>query len=132
MGSTGIANKRGLILSEGSAKAGIVMVIGENVVNMRGYDKRITDQPCLKERILKYFEHLDGDYGGVVIQQNVEDANYELWNKLYSDKDLDEYIEQELIGFEIKAGQGAKPGLGGEVKVKKRSSIKAQRQVLLP
>ena len=72
MGSTDIANKRGLILSEGSARAGIIQVIEENVVNMRGYDKRTIDQPCLKERILKYFEHLDDDYGGVVIQQNVE------------------------------------------------------------
>lgn len=52
LGSTDIANKRSLILSEGAARAGISMVIGENVVNMRGYDKRIGNQPCLKERIL--------------------------------------------------------------------------------
>ncbi|MCD6164602.1 MAG: hypothetical protein J7J30_04125 [Candidatus Odinarchaeota archaeon] len=104
MGSTDVANKRGLILSEGSARAGIIQVIGENVINMRGYDKRISGQPCLKERILKYLEHVNDDCGGVLIQQNVEDANAELWNKIYSDKDLDEYIDRGLIGFEIKGG----------------------------
>jgi len=132
MGSTDIANRRGLILSEGTAKAGIIQVIGENVVNMRGYDRRTTNQPCLKERILKYFEHLNEDYGGLVIQQNVEDANYELWNKIYSDKDLDEYIERGLIGFEIKAGQGAKPGLGEEVKVKRNLALKLKHIFFFP
>ncbi len=61
-------------------------MIGENVVNMRGYDCRLTDQPYLRERILKYLKHVEEDYGGVVVQQNVEDVNYELWNKIYSDK----------------------------------------------
>ncbi|MEM3326932.1 MAG: glutamate synthase-related protein, partial [Thermoproteus sp.] len=41
----------------------------------------------------------------------------ELWNRVYSDKDVEAYIEEGKIGFEIKVGQGAKPGLGGVIKI---------------
>ena len=42
LGLTDVPNKRSFVLSEGVARAGIPMAIGENVVNMRGYDRRST------------------------------------------------------------------------------------------
>lgn len=124
MGSTGVANRRGLVLAEGAARVGIVMVIGENVVPVRGYDKRTTDQPSLKERMLAYLENVVDGHGGLVIQQNVEDANLEVWDRIYSDPDFDEYIRRGLVGFEVKAGQGAKPGSGGEIRVDRDTALK--------
>jgi hypothetical protein len=50
----------------------------------------------------------------------VEDAYDELWNRVYSDRDVEPYLEEGRIGFEIKIGQGAKPGLGGVVKIPKK------------
>jgi glutamate synthase domain-containing protein 2 len=66
------------------------------------------------ERVLTYVESMRDDVGGVVIQQNKEDAYNELWNRVYSDQRLDEHIQEGRIAFEIKGGQGAKAGLGGE------------------
>lgn len=132
MGSTGVSNRRGLDISKGSAKAGIVNVIGENVVTVRGYDRRLSDQPCFKERALAYLENIEDGYGGLVIQQNVEDANFELWKRVYSDPDFDQYIQEGLIGFEIKGGQGAKPGLGGEIRVSKEVAKKLMTKFYFP
>lgn len=131
MGSTDIANKPGLALAEGAAKSGIIHVIGENVINMRGYDKRSTNQPCLKERMLAFLSNCE-DCGGLVIQANVEDANSWLFGQIYSDKDLDPYIDDGLIGFEIKCGQGAKPGLGGEVKVDRQMALRLVDKYFFP
>lgn len=124
MGSTGVANRRGLALSQGAARAGIVQVIGENVTPVRGYEKRTSGQPSLKERMLAYLENMVDGYGGLVIQQNVEDANLEVWDRIYSDPDFDEVIRRGLIGFEIKGGQGAKPGSGGEIRVDRETALK--------
>jgi len=123
MGSTDIANRRGVFLGEGAARAGIVYVIGENVLNMRGYDERVrTFEPTLKERVMGFLENAD-EYGGVVIQQNVEDTAAGVWDRLFHDPDLEEYFERGLIGFEAKGGQGAKPGMGGEVQVDKALAL---------
>lgn len=133
MGSTDIANKLGVKIAIGAARSGIVMGIGENVATMRGYNKRLSkNQPTFKERIINYLENLKDDYGGVVIQQNVEDAYDELWNKVYSDKQLEPYIDRGLIAFEIKLGQGAKPGLGGEVKVSREEALKLKQKYYFP
>ncbi len=116
MGGTHIANLLGVKIAEACAKMGLTYGMGENIASIRGYDTRFTDQPNFKERALTYLNNLDG-FGGLVIQQSVEDENMKLWEKVYTDPDFDRYIEDGLIGFEIKAGQGAKPGLGGEVLV---------------
>ncbi len=124
MGSTAIASKFSLEISRAAAKAGIVMGIGENVATVRGYSRRYTrGHPSFKERLMAYLANVD-KYGGVIIQQNVEDAYDELWNRVYSDKDIEPYIEEGLIGFEIKMGQGAKPGLGGVIKIPKEEAIR--------
>ncbi len=124
MGSTAIASRFSLDIARAAAKAGIVMGIGENVATVRGYSRRYTrGHPSFKERLMAYLTNVD-KYGGVIIQQNVEDAYDELWNKVYSDKDVEPYIEEGLIGFEIKMGQGAKPGLGGVIKIPKEEAIR--------
>ncbi len=115
MGGTHIANLIGPKIAEACAEMGIVYSLGENIAATRGYDERLTDQPSFKERAFAYLRNLKEGYGGLVIQQSVEDENGKLWEKVYTDPELDPYIEEGLIAFEIKAGQGAKPGLGGEV-----------------
>ncbi len=117
MGSTHIASKAALEIARAAAKFGIVYGIGENVATVRGYSERLTKgHPSFKERLLAYLTNVD-KAGGVIIQQSVEDAYDELWNKVYSDKDVEPYLEEGKIGFEIKIGQGAKPGLGGVIKI---------------
>jgi len=126
MGSTPVYNKVSLDVAKASAEAGIPMGVGENVATVWGYSERVKpSQPCFKERVMTYLENLgDNGKGGVFIQQNVEDAYDELWNRVYSDPDITPYIDKGLVGFEIKLGQGAKPGLGGETFVERSLAIK--------
>lgn len=125
MGSTPVYNKVSLEVSKAAAKAGVPIGIGENVATVWGYAKRVKqNQPCFKERIMTYFTNLEGGYGGVFIQQSVEDAYDELWNRIYSDPDITPYIYEGKVGFEIKLGQGAKPGLGGETFVERETAIR--------
>ena len=120
MGSTHIASKTALAVARGAARAGLVYGIGENVSTVRGYSERLTrGHPTFKERLLTHLTNIDKK-GGVLIQQSVEDAYDELWNKVYSDKDVEPHLEEGRIGFEIKIGQGAKPGLGSVVKIPKK------------
>ncbi|MHA2501538.1 MAG: glutamate synthase-related protein [Candidatus Kariarchaeaceae archaeon] len=109
------------------AELGLIYGIGENVAATWGYDTR-TDpkQPSLMDRILTYFEHRKEGYGGVVIQQNEEDATSELWNRLYSDPRITDFMHEGLIAFEIKAGQGAKSGIGGEKIVDRDTALRLQ------
>lgn len=133
MGSTEIANKHGLAISEGAARCGIPLGIGENVATVWGYAKRVKqNQPCFKERVLTYFESAPVGVGGVVIQQSVEDAYDELWNRVYSDPDFTEHLAKGRLGFEVKLGQGAKPGLGGEIMVERTLALKLKQKFYFP
>lgn len=124
MGSPEIWNRLAPYSAEACAKEGLIYGIGENVANTWGYDRRKDNsQPCFKERIFSYFSHYKG-YGGVVIQQNEEDAENELWNKIYSDPDFFPYFKDGLIAFEVKAGQGAKAGMGGEKLIDRKTALK--------
>ena len=49
----------------------------------------------------------------VVVQQSTEDADAEVWNLVYSDPNAEPLLATGRLGFELKLGQGAKPGLGG-------------------
>jgi glutamate synthase domain-containing protein 2 len=124
MGSAPAASRRALSIARGAARAGIIYSIGENVVTVHGYDRSATGLPSFKERALAYLQELREGYGGLVIQQSVEDANYELWKKVYSDPDFDEFIRAGLVAFELKAGQGAKPGIGGEILVRREDALR--------
>ncbi len=123
MGSPDVWNRLAPYAAEACAREGIIYGIGENVAATWGYDDRKDpQQPSLKERIIRYFENFHGR-GGIVIQQNEEDASNELWNRIYSDPDLDRFFKEGLIAFEVKAGQGAKAGMGGEKIVDREKAL---------
>lgn len=125
MGSTPVYNKVSLDVARAAAKLGVPMGVGENVATVWGYAKRVKpSQPCFKERVMSYFENAPEGNGGVFIQQSVEDAYDELWNRVYSDPDITPYIEEGRVGFEIKLGQGSKPGLGGETMVDRELALR--------
>jgi hypothetical protein len=122
MGSTPVANTISQDLGMGAARGGFVYSIGENIVNMWGYDERVNDeQPHLVDRIRSFTNHHEG-VGGVLVQQNVEDNRASVWKRVYNDPQFAEAFEAGVIGFEAKGGQGAKPGMGGEVKIDRRKA----------
>ncbi|MEO3977744.1 glutamate synthase-related protein [Streptomyces sp. CAU 1734] len=90
-----------------AGRLGIPMVVGENTVPVHGY------RSVLLARIEAYAEAVGDGPGGVVVQQSTEDADSEVWNLLYSDPAVRELRDSGRLGFELKTGQGAKPGLGG-------------------
>jgi len=106
-----IADLSGPRIAEACAEVGIAYSLGEDIASKRGYDVRSTDQLSFKERALSYLENLRDEYGGLIIQQGVEDEDLKLWERIYSDPDFDPYIEEGLLAFEIKADQGEIPDL---------------------
>ncbi|MER5780026.1 glutamate synthase-related protein [Streptomyces sp. NPDC002039] len=99
----------GVAAGRQAARLGIPMVIGENMVPVHGYGAR----SALLERVAAYAETVADGVGGVVVQQSTEDADSEVWNLLYSDPGTRALRDSGRLGFELKVGQGAKPGLGG-------------------
>jgi isopentenyl diphosphate isomerase/L-lactate dehydrogenase-like FMN-dependent dehydrogenase len=104
----------GLAVSRQAGRLGIPMVVGENVMPVNGYG-RLEDQAerSMLGRIRGYAADAPDGYGGVVIQQSTEDADAEVWNQVYSDPNVQSLLESGRLAFELKVGQGAKPGLGG-------------------
>ncbi|OEJ49936.1 glutamate synthase-related protein [Streptomyces agglomeratus] len=90
-----------------AGRLGIPMVVGENMVPVHGY------RSVLLARVEAYTEAAAEGVGGVVVQQSTEDADSEVWNLLYSDPASRALRDSGRLGFELKIGQGAKPGLGG-------------------
>ncbi|MFI7063835.1 glutamate synthase-related protein [Kribbella sp. NPDC050124] len=104
----------GIAAARQAGRLGIPMVVGENVMPVNSYGRLEDDaERSLLGRITAYLkEALDG-YGGVVVQQSTEDADAEVWNLVYSDPNVLPLLESGRLAFELKVGQGAKPGLGG-------------------
>ncbi|WP_020387414.1 glutamate synthase-related protein [Kribbella catacumbae] len=104
----------GIAASRQAGRLGIPMVVGENVMPVNSYGRLEADaEQSLLGRISAYQkEALDG-YGGVVVQQSTEDADAEVWNLVYSDPNVLPLLQSGRLAFELKVGQGAKPGLGG-------------------
>lgn len=100
--------------SRQAARLGIPMVIGENMIPVHGY-RRSGDatRSALLTRIEAYLDAVPDGVGGIVVQQSTEDADSEVWNLLYSDPGTRPLLESGRLAFELKTGQGAKPGLGG-------------------
>lgn len=104
----------GVAAGRQAARLGIPMVIGENMVPVHGYSRGGDGmRSVLLERIAAYAESVADGVGGVVVQQSTEDADSEVWNLLYSDPGTRALRDSGRLGFELKVGQGAKPGLGG-------------------
>jgi len=114
-GSTRIASTDlGQAASAQAGRLGIPMVIGENIVPVNGYGRLGTGtESSLLARIRAYANAVPDGLGGIVVQQSTEDADAEVWNLVYSDPSAQAMLVSGRLGFELKAGQGAKPGLGG-------------------
>lgn len=113
LGSTAVAGSPlGLAVIRQAAQLGIPLVIGENVASI-GPRRQADTAAALLLRIKTYLAEAGDDQGGIVVQQNTEDADSEVWNLLYSAPVVHELLEGGRLAFELKTGQGAKPGLGG-------------------
>jgi len=111
-GSTEVAKNFWGGLAIGTALAGLILVIGENVCAMdpdvRITNGKVTSSKDMDYRVKKFREFWDGKYGGVSIQTNVEDQ------RLGVDVYAISKLEADVI--ERKWGQGAK-AIGGEVRI---------------
>jgi isopentenyl diphosphate isomerase/L-lactate dehydrogenase-like FMN-dependent dehydrogenase len=97
-----------------AGKLGVPIVVGENVAPMNGFGRMAAAaRGSLLSRLSAYVEEVPDAYGGVTIQQSTEDADAEVWNMVYSDLSAQPLLETGRLAFELKVGQGAKPGLGG-------------------
>lgn len=112
-GSTRAGTAHGIAAARQAGRLGIPMVIGENMVPVHGYRGDAGGPSPLLERIAAYQEEVPDGVGGVVVQQSTEDADHEVWNLVYTDPAVQPLLMSGRLGFELKTGQGAKPGLGG-------------------
>jgi glutamate synthase domain-containing protein 2 len=130
LGSTNIAKNNWDGLAIGTALAGCMLTIGENVVamDMTSVIKngRILKAPDLEYRISTYQKWQRDGFGMIILQANVEDTIL----------GVQEYAIEKLgvEAVELKWGQGAKD-IGGEVKIKdlKKAQILRKRgYIVLP
>ncbi|WP_331752331.1 glutamate synthase-related protein [Streptomyces sp. NBC_00829] len=115
LGSTDLAHgKIANAVARQAGRRGIPVVMGENIVPSSGYG-RLGDSThrSLSARIRDYCKELPDATGGIAVQQSTEDADAEVWNLVYSDPSALPLLESGRLAFELKVGQGAKPGLGG-------------------
>jgi len=112
LGSTKVASDKADALSEGAAKAGIVRVIGENVFPTFGKNglKKMID-PFLKNYNKR---------GAIIVQANYHD---EKLGVLRMAKELHAHAIQ------LKMGQGAKQGLGGEIQFKGKANAEKYKEL---
>ncbi|MFG2043627.1 glutamate synthase-related protein [Dactylosporangium sp. NPDC048998] len=137
-GSTRVAGgDLGVAASTQAGRLGLPMVIGENVVPMRGYGRSAgdaSDGRMLLDRIRAYTEAAGGGHGthgGVVVQQSTEDADAEVWNLVYSDPYATGLLDTGRLAFELKVGQGAKPGLGGMTMMTPEAAAAVRRRYVV-
>jgi isopentenyl diphosphate isomerase/L-lactate dehydrogenase-like FMN-dependent dehydrogenase len=130
LGSTNLGGgKIANAVARQAGRRGIPMVIGENVVPSSGYGRLgETSHRSLRMRIGDYCEELPDGLGGVAVQQSTEDADAEVWNLIYSDPTALPLLESGRLAFELKLGQGAKPGLGGMSIVNAENSVTTDGQ----
>ncbi|WP_407780135.1 glutamate synthase-related protein [Actinophytocola sp.] len=131
-GSTRVATgDLGLAASRQAGRLGIPMCVGENIVPVNGYRRAEEGSSAsLLGRIRAYAAEL-GDGGGVVVQQSTEDADAEVWNLVYSDPGVRPLLDSGRLAFELKVGQGAKPGLGGMTVLDRAAAARVADQYTL-
>ncbi|ADB57450.1 glutamate synthase-related protein [Archaeoglobus profundus] len=111
-GSTDVARKYWDGIAIGSALAGVILIIGENVCGVDPESTfsngKVVRSPEMERRIKLFREFWDGKYGNIAVQTNVEDQRI----------GVDEYVisKLEVDIIERKWGQGAK-AIGGEIRV---------------
>ncbi|MFE3645777.1 glutamate synthase-related protein [Streptomyces sp. NPDC059169] len=133
-GSTRVASgDLGEAVARQAGSLGIPMVIGENIVPVSGYGRVAEEkESSLLRRITEYASAAPDGLGGVVVQQSTEDADAEVWNLVYSDPSARPLLDSGRLAFELKVGQGAKPGVGGMTLVPRdrATQLAAQYDVL--
>ncbi|WP_136518621.1 glutamate synthase-related protein [Cellulomonas telluris] len=113
-GSTAAARDLGHQVARQAGRGGVPMVIGENVLASTGSGRLDSDRfGALLHRVAAYADVVPDGRGGVVVQQSTEDADGEVWNLVYTDPSVQPLLATGRLAFELKVGQGAKPGLGG-------------------
>jgi methylamine---glutamate N-methyltransferase subunit C len=128
-GSTRVASRDlGPQASRQAGRLGIPMCVGENIVPVNGYRHR---DSALLGRIRAYAEELADGRGGVAVQQSTEDADAEVWNLVYSDPGVLPLLDSGRLAFELKVGQGAKPGLGGMTVLDRAAAARIAEQFTL-
>ncbi|KWV34314.1 glutamate synthase [Micromonospora rifamycinica] len=128
-GSTRIAAGLGEAISRQAGRLGLPMVIGENLVPTAQFSAGTAKAAApMLDRLDAYAAELGDGHGGVIIQQSTEDADAEVWNMFYSHPGARHLLESGRLGFELKVGQGAKPGLGGLVLLDRQRGAAAARQ----
>ncbi|WBB80960.1 glutamate synthase-related protein [Micromonospora sp. WMMD882] len=132
-GSTRVAGADlGRAVARQAGALGLPMVIGENVVPVNGYGRLgPPGESALLGRLQAYGTAVPDGLGGVVVQQSTEDADAEVWNLVYSDPSAQPLLDSGRLGFELKVGQGAKPGLGGMTVVAGQAATRLGDQYLL-
>ncbi|GHJ15502.1 glutamate synthase-related protein [Micromonospora sp. AKA38] len=115
LGSTKVATvDLGASAARQAGRCGIPIVIGENISSVNGFGRLgARRSESLLGRIAAYTAELADGLGGVAVQQSTEDADTEAWNMLYTEPSLQPLLDSGRLAFELKVGQGAKPGLGG-------------------
>jgi glutamate synthase domain-containing protein 2 len=130
IGSTDVAKNNWEGLAIGSALAGTILTIGENVCGMDPQavfeNGRVAGTVDLARRVRLFQEWQRDGCGAIVVQANVEDTRL----------GVQEYAIRELgvEAVELKWGQGAKD-IGGEVKIntlEKAQLLKQRGYVVLP
>jgi glutamate synthase domain-containing protein 2 len=112
LGSTKVAFSNIEELSAGAAMAGIPFTIGENVYPTHGVDG-------LKKAIKPYLDNYSKK-GGILVQANVHDMKAGT---------LEKGLSLGAHGIELKLGQGAKMGLGGEIVFESKEDAKRYRKL---
>lgn len=114
LGSTEVAGVRlGEHVAEQAGRLGLPIVLGENIVPTSGYGRVGQADRSMVSRLRRYCSDLPDGLGGVTVQQSTQDADAEVWNLVYSDPEAAALLNTGRLAFELKVGQGAKPGLGG-------------------
>ena len=111
LGSTKVASGKADSLSEGAALAGIPRVIGENVYASFGKEG-------LKRMIKPFLDNYQGK-GAIVVQANVVDQKLKVPEMA---------VELGAHAIELKLGQGAKQGLGGEIRFEGKETAEKYRK----
>ncbi|GAA3090591.1 glutamate synthase-related protein [Streptomyces roseofulvus] len=133
-GSTQVASADlGTAASRQAGRLGLPMVIGENVIPVNGYGRLGTPPSgdpgrSLLGRVRAYLDELPDGSGGIAVQQSTEDADAEVWNLVYSDPSARPLLDTGRLAFELKVGQGAKPGLGGMTVLDRAAAARVAEQ----
>lgn len=129
-GSTEVARRYWDGLAVGTALAGCILVVGENVCGVdpkaEFKDGKVVRSPEMERRVKTFKEFWNGKCGDIVVQVNVEDTCFGVHEYVLS--------KLEVNSVEIKWGQGAK-AIGGEIRVRdvqRAIELKRRGYIVLP